>query len=236
MCLLECKEVSKTIGTTLVVDHASFTVRPSETVRLADSENKPGDISPAETLFDMITGDIACHNGQIIVGDDMSFGTPEHLDQLVSGNGIFAEARSAIPVDNALKEKLRTMELSMMYMKNTAYLDLQHEYDKLSKEMREDSTEETDEEIASVLDALGLDEETYLQTVGELDRAGQLRLALAKLILARVDLILLKYPEQYMTDDMCRWAASLMHSRKGALLTVTDQPELFGEDFRTVTV
>lgn len=235
MTILECTDVSKTIGQDLVVDRASFALSASQTAVLSGAKGAGG-VSPAETLLEMIAGDMPCHNGRIEIGPEIKTGAVWHLDQLVSGNGVFREARSAIPTDETMKEKLRTMELGMMYMKNRAYLDLQKEYDKLSREFEEDAPEKDDEMITAILDLFGMGEETYLQTVSELDEKYWMRLSLAKLLLAGVDLILIKKPEEYLTHEMCERAGEWVRQRGGAILAASDTPDLFGENTAVINM
>ena len=219
MSILECRDVSKTIGTELVVDHVSFVLEEGETAVLNDREQKESGLSAAETLMAMTAGDIVCKNGEIL-----------------TGSGVYAEARSAIPDNNELKDTLYTMELGMMYMKNTAYMDLQREYDRLSKELEEGDGEKVEQEIEDTLTALGLDEETWLQMVGELSETDQHRMALAKILLAGTDLIILDHPEKFLSPDMISWTADVIRGRGGAILAVSDDPEIFGKATRTITV
>ena len=236
MSILECRDVSKTIGTELVVDHVSFVLEEGETAVLNDREQKESGLSAAETLMAMTAGDIVCKNGEILLAEGKSLGTPSHLDGLMTGSGVYAEARSAIPDNNELKDTLYTMELGMMYMKNTAYMDLQREYDRLSKELEEGDGEKVEQEIEDTLTALGLDEETWLQMVGELSETDQHRMALAKILLAGTDLIILDHPEKFLSPDMISWTAGVIRGRGGAILAVSDDPEIFGKATRTITV
>ena len=228
MFVLKCDQVSKTIGRELVLDQVSFELADGEAAVVAGTDEQ------TDTLMGMLADQIACHNGSL--GEEKIKGNPSRMEDPTWGTTVFAEARAAVREGREMEEELYNMELSMMYLKSQAYMDVRREHEKLSKQLKEEGGYKYEKAIPEVLHSLGFTEDDHARMNADLDEDEKYRLNTAKLLLGGTDVLMLEYPEKHMEPDMIGRVSAAVRARGGVVIAVTERADLLGEDVKTVAL
>lgn len=174
------------------------------------------------SLLRMLNGDLQPEKGNIYKQRRLSIGYLPQENVTHSGKTVLAEASSAFPGILAQREKeteiTRLLETvtdetqrdELIYALGDVHQKLE-EYDSYSLEAR----------VSKVLNGLGFDEEDLTRMTDEFSGGWQMRLALAKILIAESDLIMLDEPTNHLDIDSLEWLTSFLQGYKGSLLIVS---------------
>lgn len=174
------------------------------------------------SLLRMLNGSLQPEKGNIYKQRRLSIGYLPQENVTHSGKTVLEEASSAFPGILAQREKeteiTRLLETvtdeaqrdELIYALGDVHQKLQ-EYDSYSLEAR----------VSKVLRGLGFEEEDLVRMTDEFSGGWQMRLALAKILIAESDLIMLDEPTNHLDIDSLEWLTSFLQGYKGSLLIVS---------------
>lgn len=178
------------------------------------------------TLFRMITGEEQPDEGQVVVEKGMTVG---YFDQDVgemSGRSAVAEVMEGAGPVSEVAAELRELEAAMsdpdrmdeMDAIIERYGEVQARYEELDGYALEGSARE-------VLDGLSFSQEMMDGDVSKLSGGWKMRVALARILLMRPDVMLLDEPSNHLDLESLIWLEDFLKNYDGALLMTSHDRE-----------
>ena len=202
--LLQGENLSKRWSEVLLFENISLTIFEGQKVALI-ARNGTG----KSTLLDILAGKETADTGKVTVTNDVAIGYFEQIPQLNPEHTVIEEIFVS---DN---EKLRTIKaFELAIAKND-----QHKVAEISAKMDELSAWDIEVEIKQILSQLKII--NLEQKTGELSGGQKKRLALAKVLINKPDLLILDEPTNHLDLEMIEWLESYLEKTKSTLLMVT---------------
>jgi len=212
--MISLARVSKQYGRQLLFVDASFQLNPGEKVGLV-GPNGAG----KTTLFRLIVGEEAPDEGEVSVPRKLTIGYFKQdveemkgrsvLDEAIAGSGRLGELHHELEaLQQAMSDQGAADEMDAVLARFGA---VQEEYDHLGGYSLEAQARE-------VLHGLGFDDARIDGDVGALSGGWKMRVAMARVLLGRPDVLLMDEPTNHLDIESILWLESFLKSRSGALL------------------
>src|SRR5215207_4151908 len=206
--------VSKQYGRQVLFVDASFQINPGEKVGLV-GPNGAG----KTTLFRMIVGEEAPDEGEVTVPKKLVVGYFRQDVEEMSGRSVLDEAIAGSGRAGALHHELEALQHALgdpdqaddMERLLTRLGEVQEEYEHLGGYALESQARE-------VLHGLGFEDEQVDGDVGALSGGWKMRVAMARVLLGRPDVLLMDEPTNHLDIESIIWLESFLTSLPGALL------------------
>jgi ATPase subunit of ABC transporter with duplicated ATPase domains len=206
-------DVSKQYGRQVLFVDASFQINPGEKVGLV-GPNGAG----KTTLFRMIVGEEAPDEGNVTVPKKLTIGYFRQdveemsgrsvLDEAIAGSGRLGDLHHELEdLNHALADPARAGEIDRILAR---FGEVQEEYDHLGGYALEGQARE-------VLHGLGFDDERIDGDVGALSGGWKMRVAMARVLLGRPDVLLMDEPTNHLDIESIIWLEAFLKSQPGAL-------------------
>src|ERR687893_10890 len=212
--MIAFSKVSKQYGRQVLFVDASFQLNPGEKVGLV-GPNGAG----KTTLFRMIVGEEAPDEGEVSVPKKLTIGYFRQDVEEMSGRSVLDEAIAGSGRAGVLHHELEALQLAMSDTGRAADLDrilarfgeVQEEYEHLGGYALESQARE-------VLHGLGFDDERIDGDVGALSGGWKMRVAMARVLLGRPDVLLMDEPTNHLDIESIIWLEDFLKSTTGSLL------------------
>src|SRR5512147_403635 len=219
--MISFTRVSKQYGRQILFVEASFQLNPGERVGLV-GPNGAG----KTTLFRMIVGEEAPDEGEVTVPKKLTIGYFRQdveemsgrsvLDEAIAGSGRLGDLHHELEaLQHAMGEPGRADEMDRILAR---FGEVQEEYDHLGGYALEAQARE-------VLHGLGFDDERIDGDVGALSGGWKMRVALARVLLGRPDVLLMDEPTNHLDLESIIWLEQFLKSYPGALLMTSHDRE-----------
>lgn len=212
--LLEVKKISKYFGAELIFKDISFAVEENEIVGLIGVNG-----SGKSTLLNIISNDLDFDKnekgeGSIALKNGAKIGFLRQNSGLDSDFTIAEEMRKPfLKLDETL-ERMKELERNMND-------DNSEEYARLSSYYEANDGYNIDVLINRVLNGMGFSDFEKDRVVSTLSGGEKTRLALAKLLLERPELLILDEPTNHLDFETLMWLEDYLKSYKGSVLVVS---------------
>jgi ABC transport system ATP-binding/permease protein len=201
---LQGENLSKRWGETMLFENISFTVFEGQKVALI-AKNGTG----KSTLLDLLAGKETPDSGKITVTNSIKIGYFEQIPKLNPDHTILEEI---FVTDN---EKLKTVkEFELAVTENN-----QAKIAEISSKMDELGAWDIEVEIKQILTELKIN--LLEHKISELSGGQKKRVALAKVLIDKPDLLILDEPTNHLDLDMIEWLEAYLDKTKSTLLMVT---------------
>src|SRR3954466_11440948 len=212
--MISFNKICKQYGKQLLFVDASFQLNPGEKVGLV-GPNGAG----KTTLFRMIVGEETADDGDVSVPKKLTIGYFRQdveemsgrsvLDEAIAGSGRVGDLHHELESLNAaLADPARADEIDSILAR---FGEVQEEYEHLGGYALESQARE-------VLLGLGFDDERIDGDVGALSGGWKMRVAMARVLLGRPDVLLMDEPTNHLDIESIIWLESFLKSLTGSLL------------------
>ncbi|MDO5897584.1 ABC-F family ATP-binding cassette domain-containing protein [Agrobacterium sp. Azo12] len=219
--MIRIENISKSASHRILYIEASAALNRGEKIGLV-GPNGAG----KTTLFRMITGEEQPDEGQVAVEKGMTVG---YFDQDVgemAGRSVVAEVMEGAGPVSVIAAELRELEAAMsdpdrmdeMDAIIERYGEVQARYEELDGYALEGRARE-------VLAGLSFSQEMMDGDVGKLSGGWKMRVALARILLMRPDVMLLDEPSNHLDIESLIWLESFLKTYEGALLMTSHDRE-----------
>ena len=219
--MISFSKISKQYGRQILFVDASFQLNPGEKVGLV-GPNGAG----KTTLFRMIVGEEGVDEGDVSVPRKLTIGYFRQdvgemsgrsvLDEAIAGSGRLGDLHHELEaLQTAMADPARADDMDRIL---TRFGEVQEEYEHLGGYGLEAQARE-------VLHGLGFDDERIEGDVGALSGGWKMRVAMARVLLGRPDVLLMDEPTNHLDIESIIWLESFLKSQPGALLLTSHDRE-----------
>ncbi len=219
--MISFANVSKQYGKQVLFVDASFQLNPGEKAGLV-GPNGAG----KTTVFRMITGEEAPDDGEVTVPKKLTIGYFRQDVEEMSGRSVLDEAIAGSGRVGDLHHELEELQHAMgdpdragdMDKTLARFGEVQEEYDHLGGYALESQARE-------VLHGLGFDDERIDGDVGALSGGWKIRVAMARVLLGKPDVLLMDEPTNHLDIESIVWLENFLKQHEGALLMTSHDRE-----------
>jgi ATPase subunit of ABC transporter with duplicated ATPase domains len=212
--MISFSNISKQYGKQVLFVDTSFQLNPGEKVGLVGPNG-----SGKTTLFRMIVGEEAPDTGEVSVPRKLAVGYFRQDIEEMSGRSVLNEVIAGSGRLGALHHELEELQHAMADPDRAPDLDrilerfgvVQEEYEHLGGYALESQARE-------VLHGLGFDDAWIDGDVGALSGGWKMRIAMARALLGRPDVLLMDEPTNHLDIESILWLEGFLKSLPGALL------------------
>ena len=205
-------------GERALFNEISFRVGPHDRIGLVGSNG-----TGKSTLLRMLVGEMAPDKGEIAKAKYVSVGYLPQEGMSAAGRTLYGEVESVfaevIGTQAALDEIHRRM--GEIDHESAEFAELLEVYGELQHRLESSDAFRIKTGIEKVLVGLGFRETDFLRQTDEFSGGWQMRIALAKLLLAQPSLLLLDEPTNHLDLDSLRWLEDYLLSYEGAVIIVS---------------
>ncbi len=177
------------------------------------------------TLLKIIAGELSADEGDIIIPKDVQVGYLEQHSGINSELTIWDEVMTVFIPLRQMEARLRSLEQQMadpsVYENTDSYTRVMTEYDELQVSFKEAGGYQFEADARSVLHGMRFYPEDFEKPVHLLSGGQKTRLALARMLLSKPDLLILDEPTNHLDIETLNWLERYLSAYEGAILIVS---------------
>ena len=230
MIILQANKIERSFAGEVLFDNINLQVDERDRIALV-GRNGAG----KSTLLKILVGEEEPTSGEINKKKDISLSYLAQDSRFESENTIYDEMLHVFDDLRRTEKQLRQMELEMGE-KSGAELDkLMADYDRLSENFRQAGGFTYEADIRAILNGFKFDESMWQMKIAELSGGQNTRLALAKMLLEKPNLLVLDEPTNHLDIETIAWLENYLINYSGALIIVSHD-RYFLDKVATVTL
>jgi ATP-binding cassette subfamily F protein 3 len=175
------------------------------------------------SLLKIITGELQPEEGSVLRQKNISIGyLPQELIYH-SDKTLLEEALSALTdiVELQNKERLIQRQLEVNSLDTETRNDLIHQLGEIHHKLYDMDSYSASSKVEKILLGLGFSEEDFNKPTNIFSGGWQMRIALAKILIAQNDILLLDEPTNHLDLDSLNWLINFLKAYQGALVIVS---------------
>ena len=214
--ILACHNLNKSFGERVIVKDGSFHVEDREKVAFV-GVNGAG----KSTILKMIIGEEPLDSGNIVLTKGKTIGYLAQQQNLISGNSIYEELKTAKADIIKLEEQIRAIEKELKSLSGEELQTRLNTYNRLMSEFESKNGYAYESEIIGVLKGLGFQESEFSKEASTLSGGQKTRVSLGKLLLTKPDILLLDEPTNHLDLNSISWLETYLLNYPGAVFIVS---------------
>ena len=230
MIILQANKIERSFAGDVLFDNINLQIDERDRIALV-GKNGAG----KSTLLKILVGEEAATSGEINKKRDLTLSYLAQDSRFESSNRIYDEMLAVFDSLRQQERTLRAMEMKMGELSGQDLDKLMKDYDRLSEEFRLAGGFTYESDIRAILNGFKFDESMWDMKIDELSGGQNTRLALAKMLLEKPDLLVLDEPTNHLDIETIAWLENYLINYRGALLIVSHD-RYFLDKVATVTV
>ncbi|WP_288203563.1 ABC-F family ATP-binding cassette domain-containing protein [uncultured Streptococcus sp.] len=230
MIILQANKIERSFAGELLFDNINLQVDERDRIALV-GKNGAG----KSTLLKILVGEEEPTRGEINKKKDISLSYLAQDSRFESENTIYEEMLHVFDDLRWTETQLRQMELEMGEKSGEDLDKLMADYDRLSENFRQAGGFTYEADIRAILNGFKFDESMWQMKIAELSGGQNTRLALAKMLLEKPNLLVLDEPTNHLDIDTIAWLENYLVNYSGALIIVSHD-RYFLDKVATVTL
>ena len=230
MIILQANKIERSFAGEVLFDNISLQVDERDRIALV-GKNGAG----KSTLLKILVGEEEPTSGEINKKRDLSLSYLAQDSRFESSNTIYDEMLHVFDDLRKTEKSLRQMELARGEKTGADLEKLMQDYDRLSEEFRQAGGFTYEADIRAILNGFKFDESMWQMKIEELSGGQNTRLALAKMLLEKPNLLVLDEPTNHLDIETIAWLENYLVNYSGALLIVSHD-RYFLDKVATITL
>ena len=230
MIILQANKIERSFAGEVLFDNINLQVDERDRIALV-GKNGAG----KSTLLKILVGEEEPTSGEINKKKDISLSYLAQDSRFESDNTIYDEMLHVFDDLRSTEKQLRQMELEMGEKTGADLENLMSNYDRLSENFRQAGGFTYEADIRSILNGFKFDESMWQMKIAELSGGQNTRLALAKMLLEKPNLLVLDEPTNHLDIETIAWLENYLVNYRGALIIVSHD-RYFLDKVATITL
>ncbi|HHD4253769.1 TPA: ABC-F family ATP-binding cassette domain-containing protein, partial [Streptococcus pyogenes] len=187
------------------------------------------------TLLKLLVGEETPTSGEVNTKKDLTLSYLAQNSRFESDKTIYEEMLKVFEALRQDEKRLRQMEMDMATVSGQDLTRLMTDYDLLTEHFRQQGGFTYESDIKAILNGFKFDESMWQMTIAELSGGQNTRLALAKMLLEKPELLVLDEPTNHLDIETIAWLENYLANYQGALIIVSHD-RYFLDKVATVTL
>ena len=230
MIILQANKIERSFAGEVLFDNINLQVDERDRIALV-GKNGAG----KSTLLKILVGEEEPTSGEINKKKDISLSYLAQDSRFESDNTIYDEMLHVFDDLRRTEKQLRQMELEMGEKSGEDLNKLMSDYDRLSENFRQAGGFTYEADIRAILNGFKFDESMWQMKIAELSGGQNTRLALAKMLLEKPNLLVLDEPTNHLDIETIAWLENYLVNYSGALIIVSHD-RYFLDKVATITL
>ena len=230
MIILQANKIERSFAGDVLFENINLQVDERDRIALV-GKNGAG----KSTLLKILVGEEEPTSGEINKKKDISLSYLAQDSRFESENTIYDEMLHVFDDLRSTERQLRQMELEMGEKIGADLDKLMSDYDRLSEEFRQAGGFTYEADIRAILNGFKFDESMWQMKIAELSGGQNTRLALAKMLLEKPNLLVLDEPTNHLDIETIAWLENYLVNYSGALIIVSHD-RYFLDKVATITL
>ena len=230
MIILQANKIERSFAGEVLFDNINLQVDERDRIALV-GKNGAG----KSTLLKILVGEEEPTSGEINKKKDISLSYLAQDSRFESENTIYDEMLHVFDDLRRTEQQLRQMELEMGEKSGEDLDKLMSDYDRLSENFRQAGGFTYEADIRAILNGFKFDESMWQMKIAELSGGQNTRLALAKMLLEKPNLLVLDEPTNHLDIETIAWLENYLVNYSGSLIIVSHD-RYFLDKVATITL
>ena len=230
MIILQANKIERSFAGEVLFDNINLQVDERDRIALV-GRNGAG----KSTLLKILVGEEEPTRGEINKKKDISLSYLAQDSRFESENTIYDEMLHVFDDLRCTEKQLRQMELEMGEKSGVELDKLMADYDRLSENFRQAGGFTYEADIRAILNGFKFDETMWQMKIAEISGGQNTRLALAKMLLEKPNLLVLDEPTNHLDIETIAWLENYLVNYSGALIIVSHD-RYFLDKVATITL
>ncbi|MGS7228467.1 ABC-F family ATP-binding cassette domain-containing protein [Streptococcus pyogenes] len=187
------------------------------------------------TLLKLLVGEETPTSGEVNTKKDLTLSYLAQNSRFESDQTIYEEMLKVFEALRQDEKRLRQMEMDMATVSGQDLTRLMTDYGLLTEHFRQQGGFTYESDIKAILNGFKFDESMWQMTIAELSGGQNTRLALAKMLLEKPELLVLDEPTNHLDIETIAWLENYLANYQGALIIVSHD-RYFLDKVATVTL
>ena len=216
--MLQLSGAGKRFGPKLLFEDANWLITASERTALVGANG-----TGKSTLLKTLAGLDSLDYGSLQRTRGMSIGYLPQDGLVLSGRTVFEECLSVFDELRGIEQELEILATSLAELDpaSSAYAATAERYSNLSARFHANDGYALDAQVGSVLTGLGFSKEDWSRRTEEFSGGWQMRIALAKLLLQKPNLLLLDEPTSHLDLETRNWLEEYLRGYPNGFILIS---------------